>query len=338
IEDGAQLITATLGDGSGATLTAKSSLIELKGTSADGEWLSAISSSVLLAEGLPTPTGDGGKINLETGQLSISDGAQVIVSNAGLGDAGDINIVSSSIELSDRGQLLAETAFGEGGNINLKIDDTLTMGNNSLISAQAFNNANGGNVNIDANFIVAFPNQIDGNGNDIIASAAEGNGGEITINTESLLGIEARKAVDNNRTNDIDASSEFGLDGTVAIFTPDINPVQGATELPSTVVEAEQTSAQACQASRETEAKNSLIVRGKGGIPATPVQPLTSQNLIINGEITSASAIPEPIKTSQGKIQLARGIKFTDDGRVILTAYPTNNAGERLPEGRVNCS
>ncbi|MGL5942631.1 MAG: filamentous hemagglutinin N-terminal domain-containing protein [Waterburya sp.] len=338
IENGAQLITATLGDGSGATLTAKSSLIELKGTSADGEWLSAISSAVQLVPGLPTPTGDGGKINLETGQLSISDGAQVIVSNQGLGDAGDINIVSSSIELSDRGQILAETAFGEGGNINLKIDDTLTMRNNSLISAQASNNANGGNVDIDANFIVAFPNQIDGNGSDIIASAAEGNGGRITINTESLLGIEARKAVDNNRTNDIDASSDFGLDGTVAIFTPDINPIQGATELPSNIVEAEQATAQACQASRETEAKNSLIVRGKGGIPATPVQPLTSQNLIIDGQYTDATYItPQPVKTSQGMIQLARGIKIAKNGQVTLTAYPTNNAGERLPEGKINC-
>jgi filamentous hemagglutinin family protein len=331
IEDGAQLITATLGDGSGATLTAKSSLIELKGTA------SAISSAVLLVPDAPTPTGDGGEINLETGQLSISDGAQVTVSNEGLGDAGDINIVSPFIELSDRGQIIAETAFGEGGNINLQIDDTLTMRNNSLISAQAFNNANGGNVNIDANFIVAFPNQIDGNGSDIIASAAEGNGGRITINTESLLGIEARKAVDNNQTNDIDASSDFGLDGTVSIFTPDLNPVQGATELPSNIVEAEQTTAQACEASRETTAKNSLIVSGKGGIPATPDQPLTSQNIIIDGEINPAFAIPEPVKTSQGMIQPARGIKVTKDGGVTLTAYPTNNAGERLPEGRINC-
>jgi hypothetical protein len=36
-------------------------------------------------------------------------------------------------------------------------------------------------------------------------------------------------------------------------------------------------------------------------------------------------------------IQPARGIKITEDGGVILTAYPTNNAGERLPEGRINC-
>jgi hypothetical protein len=39
------------------------------------------------------------------------------------------------------------------------------MRNNSLIFAQAFNNANGGNVNIDANFIIAFPNENSLNGN-----------------------------------------------------------------------------------------------------------------------------------------------------------------------------
>jgi hypothetical protein len=79
------------------------------------------------------------------------------------------------------------------------------------------------------------------------------------------------------------------------------------------------------------------VINGKGGIPAPPDQPLTSQNLIVNGEITSAYAIPEPIETSKGKIQLARGIKVTKDGGIILTPYATNNAGERIPEGRINC-
>jgi filamentous hemagglutinin family protein len=281
--------------------------------------------------------GNGSDIELSANSISFTDVAGLRADNAGQGNAGNVNVNSTNLDIN-RGIINAATAFGEGGNINFKIDDTLTMRNDSLISAQALNNANGGNVNIDTNFIVAFPNQIDGNGSDIIASAAEGDGGRISINAESLLGIQERKALNNNQTNDIDASSEFGLDGTVSIFTPDIKPVQGATELPSNVIEAEQTTEQACQANREAAAKNGLVINGKGGIPATPDQPLTSQNLIINGEVNSASAIPEPIETSQGKIQLARGIKFTKDGGIILTPYPTNNAGERIPEARINCS
>jgi large exoprotein involved in heme utilization and adhesion len=77
----------------------------------------------------------------------------------------------------------------------------LTLSNNSLISAKAEGrkNSTGGNVDINANFIVAFPNQVDGYGSDIIASAAEGDGGRISINGESLLGIKERRA--NRLTN-----------------------------------------------------------------------------------------------------------------------------------------
>ena len=333
IADGGLLITATIGDGSAATLTANVSfLTEITGTG------SAISSSVPLIPDLPAPTGNGGKINLKTGELKISDEAKITVSNEGLGDAGDINIISSNIGLSDRAQIIAETAAGAGGNINLQIDDTLTMGDNSLISAQAFNRANGGNVNIDSNFIVALPNQIDGDGSDIIASAAEGDGGRISINGESLLGIKERKAEDNNRTNDIDASSEFALDGSVNIDTSDINPVQGATELPSNVVEPEQTTAQTCSTNREAKANNGLAIAGKGGVPPAPDTPLNSDNIISSEQNSAAFAIPEPIETSQGKIQPARGIKVSKSGKISLTAYRTNNAGERIPEIKPNCN
>jgi filamentous hemagglutinin family protein len=306
---------------------------------------------------------DAGSITINAQTLNLLSGGKVLAATDGKGKAGNITLnvdeqtnIDSSIKPSVRfidfgsdSQFLnerqnspsgiyanaTENAMGSGGNIFLN-SEILELNNNATISAST-NSGQGGNVDINANFIIAFPNQINGNGSDIVTNAAEGDGGRITINAESLLGIQERKFKANNRTNDIDASSEFGLDGKVSIFTPDINPVQGATELPSNVVEPEQTTEQACEADRETEAKNGLVVNGKGGIPATPDQPLTSQNLIVNGEITPAYAIPEPIETSQGKIQLARGIKFTKDGGIILTPYSTNNAGERIPEGRINC-
>jgi filamentous hemagglutinin family protein len=337
IKDGGQISASTRGIGNAGTLTVKASdSIEVSGiedaNAFGGSKGGSRSVSFLAAEVIEGATGKGGNLNIETGQLKIVNEGKISVSALNeSGTAGNLDINANSIQL-DRSQISAATAFGEGGNINLKIDDTLTMRNDSLISAQALNDANGGNVNIDTNFIVAFPNQ----NNDIIANADNGKGGNISITAESVFGIEERILL-NDLTNDINVSSEFGLDGTVSIFTPDINPVQGATELPSNVVEPEQTTAQACQANREAAAKNGLVINGKGGLPATPDQPLTSQNLLINGEVTSAQAIPEPIETSQGKIQLARGIKFTKDGGIILTPYPTNNAGERIPEGRINC-
>ena len=83
--------------------------------------------------------------------------------------------------------------------------------------------------------------------------------------------------------------------------------------------------------------KNSFTIKGKGGIPNEPGLPLDSHNISVNGETNSTSAIPQPIATSQGEIQPARGIKVTKDGGIILTAYRTNNSGDRIPDNSPNC-
>jgi large exoprotein involved in heme utilization and adhesion len=107
--------------------------------------------------------------------------------------------------------------------------------------------------------------------------------------------------------------------------------------LPSNVVEAKQISEQTCSADREGKANNGLAIAGRGGVSPKPDAPLSSANIIDSQGDYQQTSIPEPIETAQGKIQLARGIKFTKDGRIILTAYPTNNAGERIPEIEPNC-
>jgi filamentous hemagglutinin family protein len=296
--NGGQINSFTRGRGNGGntTINAQNSIF-LSGENSEG-FPSGVFNNVY-----ETAKGNGGTISITTKNLGIFDGAGISAFSLGQGDAGLIDINANILSLD-----------------------------NGTITAQAFNNANGGNLEIDANVIVAYPN---GN-SDIRASAQQGEGGNITINADSLLGIEQRPL--NDFTNDINASSQVrGLDGSVKVNTLDVNPVQGVRELPSNIIEAEQTTDQACQADREAAAKNGLIIGGKGGIPAPPDQPLTSQNIYINGEVASEPTIPEPIKTSRGKIQLARGIKVTRDGQIILTPYATNNAGERIFEGSINC-
>jgi filamentous hemagglutinin family protein len=245
------------------------------------------------------------------------------------GSGGDINIKANSLFL-DNAQISASTRFGQGGEINLNIVDNLTLDNESIISAEAEERADGGNLKIDSSFIIAYP---DGN-NDILANAEQGAGGNITINAESVFGIEERSL--NDSTNDINASSEFDLDGTINIDTSDINPLQGVTELPSDVIEAKQTTAQTCSVNREGKANNSLAIAGKGGISPAPDTPLNSEN--ISNENPSQASIPQPLETSQGKIQPAMGIKVTKSGKIVLTAYRTDNAGERIPNIKTSCN
>ncbi|MEM8828731.1 MAG: filamentous hemagglutinin N-terminal domain-containing protein [Cyanobacteria bacterium P01_G01_bin.19] len=347
LESGGELTAISFNDGNAGTLTINAlESVTVSGTTSDGQSPSGIFASAF------DGTGNGGNLTIATDELIVQDKGTIAVGNfqivfgermalpPGSGSPGTLNITANSLKLDNEGRIDAATQSetGDGANINLQVADNITLRNNSFISAQAFGNANGGNLTIDTNFIIAFPNEIAGNGSDIIASAVDGNGGNINITAESLIGIQEGMAIEGNQTNDIDASSEFSLDGTVNINTPDINPVQGVTELPTDVVAPEQTTQQACEANREVAAKNSLTINGKGGIIPEPGQPLNSLNVYVNGESTSAKVIPPAIETTQGKIQPARGVQLTESGEVILTAYRTNNAGERISEGSRNCS
>ena len=287
--------------------------------------------------------GSSGELNIFTQNLTVADGAAINVGNfpnseasfsdPGTGEPGNLNIQADSLNVESGGSITAATQSleGEGANINLQAD-TINLRDGGLISAEALNEGNGGNLNIDTNFIVAFP---DGN-NDIIASAEQGEGGNISINAESLLGIQERAL--SSATNDINASSQVsGLDGTISITTPDLNPVRGATELPNNVIETGETTAQSCRANREVAAQGGLTIGGKGGIVPAPDLPLSSQNALVNGE-TSASESREvqSVATSYGKIVPARGVEINADGEVILTAHASKNQ-QRSYKGSLNC-
>ena len=192
-------------------------------------------------------------------------------------------------------------------------------------------------MTINSEFFIAFPNNVSGNGSDILANARRGNGGNIEIATESIFGIQERAARVGNETNDIDASSDFNVNGNVFINTPDNNIFQGDLKLPSRLIENQQTVSQICRSEGETVPNNGFTIEGKGGIVPDPKQPLNSLNIYVDDESISSAAIPAPIKTSYGKIQPARGIKVSESGNISLTAYRTNTAGDRLTAIRRNC-
>ncbi|MEM9275483.1 MAG: hypothetical protein AAGA80_21325 [Cyanobacteria bacterium P01_F01_bin.143] len=273
--------------------------------------------------------GNAGNINLTADSLVITDDARLTVRSNGQGNPGNIEIAANTIELN-KGEISAATAFGNFGNINLEVSENITLRNQSLISAQALNNANGGNIVIDTSFIVAFPNQ----NNDIIADAVGGNGGNININAEALFGIQERPL--NDLSNDINVSSEFGLDGTVSIFTPNTNNLQTEINLPNSIIESEQTVAQACQSDRASGIASGLNIKGKGGVPFIPTNPFNSEIILVDEPITARDI--KPIQTSMGNIYPARGIVKTEDGKIILTAYATDNLNSRTPHMSANCS
>ena len=171
---------------------------------------------------------NGGNISINTTNLTAKKNNQITAS-AFEGDGGNVDInAANSVSLNERDSITAISETGEGGNITLNTDQ-LQLQNNSLISTSAGGLGNGGNIEITAGTILAI------NDSDITATAVRGNGGNITITADGILGIEERKATPGNGTSDIDASSEFGEDGTVKISDPQVliqDPVIALREIP----------------------------------------------------------------------------------------------------------
>ena len=309
--------------------------------------VSILGESFIIASVDEDGIGNAGSIVIDVSSLNLFDRASISVSSEGQGNGGSILINAKDINLETESEINASTSFGTGGNIDLVSSGIITMRNNSSISARAFDEADGGNLNIDARFIVGFPSI--GSGSDIVATADQGDGGNININAEQILNLEEGNAIDSqgalteNDSNDLDASSEFGLDGSVNITIFDPSVIQAPTELPRNPIEAEQTVAQACRIDRASEKSSGLTVKGKGGIPPEPTEPIDSDAIIVNGKLTNLdphvqSQNIQPIETSQGDIYPARGVIVKDSGEVILTAYPTDNIDTRTPHIQANCT
>ena len=113
-------------------------------------------------------------------------------------------------------------------------------------------------------FIVAMGNS------DIVANAFRGNGGNIKITTQGIFGLEFRPQ--RTSKNDITASSQFGVNGTVQVTTLNIDPSKGLTELPVNLADSSQ------QISRNCGSVNgsSFVSTGRGGIPIKRIEEVKS--------------------------------------------------------------
>jgi filamentous hemagglutinin family protein len=233
--------------------------------------------------------GNAGNVEISTPKFYLNNNASVSVSSPS-GIAGNLTITANNL-LLNQSKLKAETGVGdspENANISLGIKDLLYMQNNSLISAEAFNNAKGGNITINNTdgFIVANKNS------DINANASEGNGGNINITTQGIFGLKFRDSQTNE--SDITASSKFGLSGSVTINTLSIDPSKGLVELPASVASATNQISSSCSGSGNVaQKKSSFTVTGRDRLPSSPNEIFTPQQTLVETFELSQSSQPK---------------------------------------------
>ncbi|MDZ8106170.1 MAG: S-layer family protein [Nostoc sp. DedQUE12a] len=272
VQNAAGVGTTTLGQGNAGTLGINVwEQISVSGVSAASGKPSQIGASATVlplafqqAYGLPAlPTGNSGDLIVNTPRLQITNGGQVRVNHQGVGNAGTLYINADMIALSSSGEISATTNSGTGGGINLQ-SNAIILRYGSKIIATARGTGDGGNITIDSPIIVGLENS------DIIANAFQGNGGKINITTQGIFGLKYRSQL--TTENDITASSEFGVNGTVDINNFGVDPSSGLVELPVNLVDSSEQIATGC--SNNTD--SSFVATGRGGIPENPTQQVRS--------------------------------------------------------------
>ena len=336
VTNGAQLRSSTDGSGDAGKVTLFVS---------DSVLLSGTDSGVF-ASTAPGSTGNGGQIFIDPRSLIIRDGAKVSGSSQGTGVGGDIVIRSDRLTLDNQGSISADTASNTGGSIDLRVADVLLLRHGSRISTNAGNaqaGGDGGNIAIAVPFLVSAPFE----NSDITANAFLGRGGNVTIAARNIFWLVPRSRQDlitllgttdpaglnpvRLLTNDITAISQENplLDGLVTITTPDVDLSRGLLPLAADLVDASTLVVQNCLTNSGAIAKNQgeFIVVGRGGLPSSPGDALTSQTVWQDlRPLAQAQPLQQVQKASQQRpaspaaIVEAQGLTIGADGQVMLTA------------------
>ena len=289
---------------------------------------SAVGNSGVFANTSKASTGNGGTININTGELLLYDQAQITVSSDGIGPAGNLTIAAESLRL-DRAVLSAETAAGNQGNIWLNSREVF-LKNNSQITTNATGEATGGNININTGVLAALENS------DISANAQQAQGGRVIIDAAGIFGTEFRDF--STFQSDITATSELGpqFSGTVEIST-ELDVTSGLVQNP-VLPDITGLVAGGCRDYRGS----SFIVTGRGGKPPSPDEPLIPESLAVLGWVElpnreqgtgnreqargniPRSLITVPRSLFATEVVEATGYAIGQNGEVIVTANQGN--------------
>jgi filamentous hemagglutinin family protein len=282
------IFTDTVGTGTGGAinLSARSLTIQNGGT------ISAETSGI-------TSSAIGGSITVKaTDHVTITSGASITASSKAPANAGTISInAGQQLDIIGNSSIKTEAKQARGGNIDIQAIDRVRLVDSS-ISTSVFGGAgSGGHIMIDPNVVVLQNGQI-------FAKAVHGNGGDITITTPLFL---------KDPTSHVDASTPFGLNGTVTIQSPTSNLSESLGTLPSDPSQAHSLVTQRCAALAYGQT-SSFVVAGREQLPADPGGWLTSplafaalgESLDAGHAVASAPTVMAMAAHNRGTVLLRR--------------------------------
>jgi filamentous hemagglutinin family protein len=239
------------------------------------------------------PTGNAGSVIIHSPIVQVFDGGTIRARNLGTGRGGEVRIHADRMLLDRQSQITSSTASGQGGEIAIA-SQQLLLRNGSTISATAGNSGNGGNIRLNTQYLVAPAPE----NSDIIATALRGNGGQIQIVADQILGIRPRSTL--TAQSDINASSVFGSNGNVTVSGPTFNSIVPTLGLPTQLSNADRPLVVNCQ----LDPNQAFNISGRGGLPDNPTAPLRDRRVWTDQR--------------QGPIQEATHLTYRADGQIVL--------------------
>ncbi|MBW4511594.1 MAG: filamentous hemagglutinin N-terminal domain-containing protein [Scytonematopsis contorta HA4267-MV1] len=345
LKDGGSLTTASLGQGNAGNLTVNASeSLQISGFRPGTSIPSQISSSAttptlnaILGFGLAqVPRGNSGNVTINSPVIKLSNGGMLNVRNEGIGHAGSLKVNAELMLLDDWGSITASSSSGGGGNIFLEADTLQLRRNSNITTNTGGGKGDGGNIFINSNTLVALENS------DITANSINGSGGQITINTQALLGTQYRQQI--TPQSDVTATSGKGasFNGVVNINALTSETDVGVVELPDAVIDNSKQMATGCSASNS----NRFIITGRGGLPLNPIDLFSgSQKLAdlvglvdLDPQVVNEGSVAV-VENSQNITEVveARGMIVDSQGRVSLVAESLETGEYSQGVAAANC-
>lgn len=197
-QGGSQIGADTYGSGAAGSVFIKAAeSVEIKGK------LSVAGFTVPTAIGTIVQfgsTGSGSNLTLETRQLKITDGGQLVTGTIGAGKAATLDITASeSTEISGEGSAISSVVIGsdttgDGGTVILKTPK-LTIRDQAKIIVDGQGSGNAGEVRVTSDTI-----RLENQGS-ITAQATSGNGGDIYLDVQDYLQMGGESVISTEAIN-----------------------------------------------------------------------------------------------------------------------------------------
>ncbi|MGF1499644.1 MAG: filamentous hemagglutinin N-terminal domain-containing protein [Elainellaceae cyanobacterium] len=315
MDNSAQIISSTAGQGDAGNVEIRVS-----------DTISLVNSTIA-SEVTETASGEGGDITIRAGAFDLigsqissrsdrgldapnAPAPQTTATSNNQSNAGNILIVVDDILFIQDSDITTQAAAFAGGAITVRAGDIRLFGDGDIQTSVQSGTAGGGDITLTADTILAFDDS------DILAFAADGQGGNITLDTDIFFGenftpisLEADpEGLDGNDRVDINATGAFS--GTVTL--PDVSFIQNSLAgLPAGLINTEALIANSCVA-RNADGSSTFVITGAGGLPARPEDlgpsPYPTGDVQTIPEDSSQSWQPgDPIIEPDGVYQLPNG-------------------------------